>query len=154
MSETDKRLQRLELEQIAFYRQMDAGPDFIRHYQETPAQTTTPVDVSRFPRYVADYLTGRCKMNGDQLQELDRQIGNTITELNAPQFGYWIKTDKLRRSLRQLRHLRSDAERCIAAAHESERRSHFVKLCPNGCDRKKLMGTVDDRVRGLLKQAQ
>ena len=78
MSETDKRLQRLELEQIAFYRQMDPGPDFIRHYQETPAQTTTPVDVSRFPRYVADYLTGKCKMNGDQLQELDRQIGNTM----------------------------------------------------------------------------
>jgi len=154
MSETDKRLQRLELEQIAFYRQMDPGPDFIRTYQETPAQTTTPVDVSRFPRYVADYLTGKCKINGDQLQELDRQIGNTITELNAPQFGYWIKTDNLRRSLRQLRHLRSDAERCIAAAHEAERRSHFAKLCPNGCDRKKLMDTVNDSVRSLLKQAQ
>jgi hypothetical protein len=154
MSETDRRLQRLELEQIAFYRQMDPGPDFVRHYQETPAQTTTPVDVSRFPRYVADYLTGRCKMNGDQLQELDRQIGNTISELLAPQFGYWIKVDNLRRSLRQLRHMRADAERCIAGAHESERRSHFAKLCPNGCDRKKLMNTVDESVRGLMKQVQ
>ena len=154
MSETDKRLLRLELEQIAFYRQMDPGPDFVRHYQETPAQTTTPVDVSRFPRYVADYLTGKCKVNGDQLQALDRQIGNTISELTAPQFGYWIKTDNLRRSLRQLRNLRADAERCIAAAHESERRSHFAKLCPNGCDRRKLMGMVGDSVRGLMKQAQ
>jgi hypothetical protein len=133
---------------------MDPGPDFIRHYQETPAQTTTPVDVSRFPRYVSDYLTGKCKVNGDQLQELDRQIVNTITELSAPQFGYWIKTDKLRRSLRQLRHMRADAERCIAATHERERRSHFAKLCPNGCDRKKLMGMADDSVRSLLKQAQ
>ena len=132
---------------------MDPGPDFVRHYQETPAQTTTPVDVPRFPRYVADYLTGKCKMNGDQLQELDRQIGNTISELSAPQFGYWIKTDNLRRSLRQLRHMRADAERCIATAHESERRSHFAKLCPNGCDRKKLMGMVDDNIRSLLKQS-
>jgi len=154
MSETDRRLLRLELEQIAFYRQMDPGPDFVRHYQETPAQTTTPVDVSRFPRYVADYLTGKCKVNGDQLQELDRQIGNTMSELVAPQFGFWIKTDNLRRSLRQLRNMRADAERCIAGAHESERRSHFAKLCPGGCDRRKLMGMVDDSIRGLLKQTQ
>jgi hypothetical protein len=152
MSETDRRLLRLELEQIAFYRQMDPGPDFIRHYQETPAQTTTPVNVSRFPRYVADYLTGKCRVNGDQLQELDRQLGNTISELAAPQFGYWIKTENLRRSLRQLRNMRSDAERCIAGAHESERRSHFAKLCSNGCDRKKLMGTVGENIRGLMKQ--
>jgi hypothetical protein len=124
MSETDRNLLRLELEQIVFYRQMDPGPDFVRHYQETPAQTTTPVEVSRFPRYVADYLTGRCKVNGDQLQELDRQIGNTISELGASQFGYSIKTENLSRSLRQLRHMRGDAERCIAGAHESERRSH------------------------------
>jgi hypothetical protein len=154
MSETDKQLQRLELEQIAFYRQMDPGPDFVRHYQETPAQTTTTVDVARFPRYVADYLTGKCRVNGDQLQALDRQIGNTILELAAPQFGYRIKTDNLRRSLRQLRNMRADAERCIAAAHESERRSHFAKLCPNGCDRRRLMGMVADSVRGLMKQAQ
>ncbi len=154
MSETDRSLLRLELEQIAFYRRMDPGPDFVRLYQETPAQTTTPIDVLRFPRYVADYLTSKCKMNGDQLQELDRQIGNTMSELVAPQFGYWIKTDNLRRSLRQLRNMRAEAERCIATAHESERRSHFAKLCPNGCDRKKLMGTVDDSIRGLLKQIQ
>lgn len=154
MSDTDRRLLRLELEQIAFYRQMDPGPDFVRRYQETPAQTTTPIDVLRFPRYVADYLTSKCKVNGDQLQELDRQIGNTMSELVAPQFGYWIKTDNLRRSLRQLRNMRADAERCIAGAHESERRSHFAKLCPNGCDRRKLMGMVDDSIRGLLKQTQ
>ena len=154
MSETDRSLLRLELEQIAFYRRMDPGPDFVRLYQETPAQTTTPIDVLRFPRYVADYLTSKCKMNGDQLQELDRQIGNTMSELVAPQFGYWIKTDNLRRSLRQLRNMRAEAERCIATAHESERRSHFAKLCSNGCDRKKLMGTVDDSIRSLLKQIQ
>jgi hypothetical protein len=154
MSRTDRELLRLELEQIAFYRQMDPGPDFVRHYQATPAQTTTPVDVARFPRYVADYLTGKCKVNGDQLQELDRHIVNTISELTAPQFGFSIKTDNLRRSLRQLRHMRSDAERCIAGAHESERRSHFAKLCPNGCDRKKLMGMVEESVRGLLKEGQ
>lgn len=154
MSDTDRRLLRLELEQIAFYRQMDPGPDFVRHYQETSAQTTTPVEVSRFPRYVADYLTGRCKVNGDQLQELDRQIGATITELMAPQFGYWIKTDNLRRSLRQLRSLRAEAERCIAAAHERERRAHFAKLCPNGCDRRRVMGELEDRVRALAKQMQ
>lgn len=154
MSETDKGLLRLELEQIEFYRQMDPGPDFIRRYQETPAQTTTPVAILRFPRYIADYITGRCNANGDQLQELDRQIGNTLSELLAPHFGYWIKTDNLRRSLRQLRNMRADAERCIAGAHESERRSHFAKLCPNGCDRRKLMETVEDKVRGLLKQNQ
>jgi hypothetical protein len=91
-------------------------------------------------------------VNGDQLQELDRQIGATIAELTAPQFGYWIKTDNLRRSLRQLRSLRADAERCIAAAHERERHSHFAKLCPNGCDRRKLMGRVEESVRGLSKQ--
>lgn len=154
MSDTDRRLLRLEFEQIAFYRQMDPGPDFVRTYQETPAQTTTPVDVKRFPRYVADYLTSKCRVNGDQLQELDRQIGNTISELVAPQFGFWIKTDNLRRSLRQLRHMRADAERCIAGAHESERRSHFAKLCPNGCDRRKVMGIVDENIRGLMKQVQ
>ena len=155
MSETDRAMLRLELEQIAFYRQMDPGPDFVRQYQETAAQTVTPVDVSRFPRYVADYLTARCKVNGDQLQELDRQIGNTISEIRSPLFGYWINTEKLGRSLRQLRTLRAEAERCIAAAHERERHSHFAKLCPNGgCDRKKLIAMIEESARALAKQAQ
>lgn len=154
MSDTDRRLLQLELEQIDFYRRMDPGPDFVRRYQETPAQTTTPVDVSRFPRYVADYLTGRCKVNGAQLQELDRQIGNTISEISATQFGYWIKTENLRKSLRQLRNTRAEVERCIAAAHETERQSHYNKLCGGGCDRKRLITTVNDSVRSLAKQAQ
>ncbi|MCC6890115.1 MAG: hypothetical protein IT536_16405 [Hyphomicrobiales bacterium] len=154
MSETERRLLRLELEQIEFYRRMDPGPDFVRRYQETPAQTTAPVDVARFPRYVADYLAGRCKVNGDQLQELDRQIANTIGELAAPHFGLWIRTDNLRRALRQLRHLRAEAERCVAAAHERERLSQFAKLCPNGCDRRKLVGLVEDSVRSLLPKPQ
>jgi hypothetical protein len=154
MSETDRAMLRLELEQIAFYRQMDPGSDFVRQYQDTPAQTVTPVDVARFPRYVADYLTGRCKVNGDQLQELDRQIVNTISEIRSPLFGYWISTERLGRALRELRNLRADAERCIAAAHERERHSHFAKLCPNGCDRKTLIGMVEESVRALAKQAQ
>jgi hypothetical protein len=154
MSETDRAMLRLELEQIAFYRQMDPGPDFVRQYQDTPAQTVTPVDVARFPRYVADYLTHRCKVNGDRLQELDRQIGNTISELRSPLFGHWISTEALGRSLRQLRSLRADAERCIASAHEHERHSHFAKLCPNGCDRRKLIGMIEESTRALEKQTQ
>jgi hypothetical protein len=154
MSDTDKQLVRLELEINEFFRQMDPGPDFARRLAETAAQDLTPVPIVRFPRYIADYITGKCNVNGDQLQELDRQIVNTITELSNQNLGWWIKTDNLRRSLRQLRNMRADAERCIARAHESERRSHFAKLCPNGCDRRKLMDTVENNFRGLLKQAQ
>lgn len=151
MSDVDVRLRRLELHAIEFYRQMDPGPEVIRLRNATPTQTTTPTDVARFPRYVADYLTGKCKVNGDQLYELDRQLGVTIAELGEPQFGYRIKTDHLNSSLRQLRVLRAEAERCIAAAHESERRSHFAKLCPNGCDRPRILRLVDEHSRALDK---
>jgi hypothetical protein len=152
MSDVDIRLRRLELHAIEFYRQMDPGPEVIRLRNATPTQTTTPIDVVRFPRYVADYLTGKCKVNGDQLYELDRQFSATIAELSEPQFGYRIKTDHLNSSLRQLRDFRAEAERCIAAAHESERRSHFAKLCPSGCDRTRVLRTVDERSRALEKQ--
>jgi hypothetical protein len=151
MSETDRRLLRLEQAQLEFYRRMDPGPEFFPQYQATPTQMTTPTDVARFPRYMADYLTRKCTVNGDQMRELDRQINNIIADLSAPQFGYWIKTDHLRHSLRQLRTLRAETERCIAAAHESERRSHFAKLCPNGCDRTKILRMVEARARALNK---
>ena len=151
MSVTNEGLMRSEELQVSFYQQMDAGPDFIRTYQATPPETTTPVDVSRYPRYVADYLNARCAADAGQLQRLERQLNVAIASLSSPLFGQWIKNDRLRSATHSVREHRGKAEQCVAAAHERERLAAFDKMCSGGCDRQKILTTVESKVRDLAK---
>ena len=134
---------------VSFYQQMDAGPDFIRNYQATPTETLTPVDVSRYPRYVGDYLNARCGSDPGQLQRLERQIEVAILQMTSPIGGQWIKIDRLRSARQKVREERSKAEQCVAAAHENERLAVFDKLCKGGCSSQKLLETVSARIRDL-----
>jgi hypothetical protein len=130
---------------------MDAGPDFVRAYQSTPTETLTPVDLSRYPRYVADHLYARCATDAGQLQRLERELNTTITAFNTGAFGLTIKTERLREAVHKLREQRTKAEQCVAAAHERERLSTFDKNCTGGCNRQKLMATVEEKIRDLAK---
>lgn len=151
MSVTNEGLMRSEDLQVSFYRQMDAGGDFIRIYQATPPETTTPVDVTRYPRYVADYLNARCGADVGQLQRLERQLNQTIASLNSVLFGVSVKTDRLREVVRTLHEQRGKFEQCVAVAHERERLAAFDKMCAGGCDRQRLMAAVATRIRDLAK---
>jgi hypothetical protein len=151
MTVTNEGLMRSEDLQVSFYRQMDVGGDFIRIYQATPPETTTPVDVTRYPRYVADYLNARCSADVGQLQRLERQFNQTIASLSAVLFGAPVKTDPLREVVRTLHEQRGKFEQCVATAHERERLAAFDKMCTGGCDRQKLLGTVETRIRDLAK---
>jgi hypothetical protein len=149
MAATNEGLMQSEATQVSFYTQMDAGPDFIRTYQSTPPETTTPVVVSRNPRYVADYLNARCSADVGQLQRLERQLQVTAASLRAPQFGLWIRGDKLRAAMSQVHERRGKAEQCVAAAHERERLSTFAKMCGGGCNQKNLLAHVNAKMRDL-----
>jgi hypothetical protein len=151
MSATNEGLMQSEEVQVSYYRQMDPGPDFIRLYQSTPPETVTPAEVTRYPRYVADYLNAKCNADVGQLQRLERQLRITTNDLGSPLFGLWIKTDQLREAAKKVREQRSQAEQCVAAAHEKERLATFAKLCGNGCDRQKVLATVDGKIRELGK---
>jgi hypothetical protein len=151
MSATNEGLMQSEELQASFYRQMDPGPDFIRLYQSTPPETVTPVEVSRYPRYTADYLNARCGADVGQLQRLERAFHLAINELGSPLFGLWIKTDRLREATRQIREQRGKAEQCVAAAHEKERLSAFASRCGHGCNRQRLLAAVDGKIRDLAK---
>jgi hypothetical protein len=153
MSATIQGLMRSEESQVAFYAQMDAGPEFIRNYLTTPPETTTPVDLSRYPRYVADYLNARCGADVGQLQRLERQIDDTISHLAVALFGISIKVDHLRTALQKVREQRGTAERCVAAAHEKERLDAYDKLCGSrgSCSASKLVGMADGKARELAK---
>jgi hypothetical protein len=151
MSVTNEGLMQSEELQVAYYRQMDPGPDFIRLYQSTPPETVTPAEVTRYPRYVADYLNAKCNADVGQLQRLERQLRVTTNDLVSPLFGLWIKADHLREASRKVREQRSKSEQCVAAAHEKERLAAFAKICGNGCDRSKVFATVDGKIRDLGK---
>ena len=154
MTITNEGLMRSEETQVAFYRQMDAGPDFISTFQSTPPETTMPVDVSRYPRYVADYLNARCSTDVGQLQRLERQIELSIAYLTVAQFGPSIKVDRLRGAMQRVREQRSKAEQCVAAAHEKERLAAYDRLCKGGCDRQKLAAMARDRMQELARAAR
>ena len=154
MSATNEGMMRSEELLVSFYQQMDAGPDFIRNYQATPTETLTPVDVSRYPRYVSDYLNARCGSDPGQLQRLERQIEVAISQMTAPIGGQWIKIDRLRSARQKVREQRSKAEQCVAAAHESERLAAFDKVCKGGCSNQKLLDMVGAKIRDLGKGAR
>ncbi|MBX9829951.1 MAG: hypothetical protein K2Y27_33790 [Xanthobacteraceae bacterium] len=154
MTITNEGLMRSEETQVAFYRQMDAGPDFISTFQSTPPETTMPVDVSRYPRYVADYLNARCSTDVGQLQRLERQIELSISYLTVALFGPSIKVDRLRGAMQKVREQRSKAEQCVAAAHEKERLAAYDRLCKGGCDRQKLAAMARDRMQELARAAR
>jgi hypothetical protein len=151
MAATNEGLMRSEEMQIAFYRQMDAGDEFIRTYQATPPETTTPVPIGRYPRYVADHLNARCKLDAGQLQRLERQIEKTIADLGSPLFGLTVKTDRLRAASRKVHEQRTTAEQCVAAAQERERLAAFERLCAGGCAREHLLAMVDGKIREIGK---
>jgi hypothetical protein len=154
MTITNEGLMRSEESQVAFYRQMDAGPDFISTYQSTPPETTMPVDVSRYPRYVADYLNARCSTDVGQLQRLERQIELSISYLTVPLFGPSIKVDRLRAAMQKVREQRSKSEQCVAAAHEKERLAAYDRLCKGGCDKQKLSAMAREKVQELARAAR
>jgi hypothetical protein len=154
MSATNEGLMQSEEVQVSYYRQMDPGPDFIRLYQSTPPDTVTPAEVTRYPRYVADYLNAKCNADVGQLQRLERQLRTTSNDLSSPLFGLWVKTDQLREAAKRVREQRSKAEQCVAAAHEKERLVTFAKLCGNGCDRQRVLAAVDGKIRELGKAPQ
>jgi hypothetical protein len=149
MSVTNEGLMQSEKVQVAYYSDMDPGVDFIRLYQATPPETVTPVDVARYPRYVADYLNAKCGTDVGQLQRLERQIGLTASDIASPLFGLWIKTEHLQEARRKIREQRSQSEKCVAAAQEKERLAIFDKLCGRECDRQKMLTMVADKIRGL-----
>lgn len=151
MQNTNEGLMRTEAIITAFYNSMDAGAEFIRRYQATAAQTTTPVEINRHPRYVADYLLARCKMDAAQLQRLELQLIDTMNNFNNPNFGLVYRPEKLRQSLSIIREQRSKAEQCVAAAHEKERLAAFDKLCKRNCTADDLMKFASDRVRDLAR---
>jgi hypothetical protein len=154
MSATNEGLMQSEEVQVSYYRQMDPGPDFIRLYQSTPPDTVTPAEVTRYPRYVADYLNAKCNADVGQLQRLERQLRITSNDLSSPLFGLWVKADQLREAANRVREQRSKAEQCVAAAHEKERLVTFAKLCGNGCDRQRVLAAVDGKIRELGKAPQ
>jgi hypothetical protein len=154
MSVTNESLMQGEELQMAFYQQMDTGSDFIRAYQATPAETLTPVSISRYPRYVTDYLNARCGTDVGQLQRLEREFNTTISSLSVPLFGQAIKTERLRNATRTLREQRTKAEQCVAAAHEKERLTAFDTMCAGGCNRQKLQAMVEGKIRDLAKGSQ
>ena len=154
MSATNEGLMQSEEVLASYYRQMDPGPDFIRLYQSTPPETVTPAEVTRYPRYIADYLNAKCNADVGQLQRLERQLRITTNDLSSPLFGLWIKADQLREAAKRVREQRSKAEQCVAAAHEKERLVTFAKLCGNGCDRQRVLAAVDGKIRELGKAPQ
>ena len=154
MTITNEGLMRSEETQAAFYRQMDAGPDFIRTFQSTPPETTMPVDASRYPRYVTDYLNARCSADVGQLQRLERQIELSISYLTVPLFGPSIKVDRLRGAMQKVREQRSKSEQCVASAHEKERLAAYDRMCKGGCDKQKLAVMARDKAIELVKAAR
>jgi hypothetical protein len=154
MTVTNEGLMRSEETQVAFYRQMDAGPDFISTFQSTPPETTMPVDVSRYPRYVADYLNARCSADVGQLQRLERQIELSISYLTVPMFGPSIKVDRLRGAMQKVREQRSKSEQCVASAHERERLTAYDRMCKGGCDKQKLAAVAREKMLELAKAAR
>jgi hypothetical protein len=151
MTVTNEGLMRSEETQVTFYRQMDAGPDFISTFQSTPPETTMPVDVSRYPRYVADYLNARCSADVGQLQRLERQVELSISYLTVPMFGPSIKVDRLRGAMQKVREQRSKSEQCVASAHEKERLAAYDRLCKGGCDKQKLAAMAREKVQDLAR---
>ena len=87
MSATNEGLMQSEKLQVAFYPDMDSGPDFIRLFQSTATQTTTPVELTRYPRFIADYLNGKCAVDVSQLQRVERQLGLTVNDASSALFG-------------------------------------------------------------------
>jgi hypothetical protein len=155
MSATNEGLMRSEEMQVAFYAQMDTGPDFIRNYLTTPPETTTPVDLSRYPRYVADYLNALCGTDVGQLQRLERQLDDTISHLTSPLLGLSLKADRLRAAMQKVREQRSKAEQCVAAAHEKERLAAYDKLCGGWtCGTSKLVSLAAGKMHELAKGAK
>ncbi|MBX9844268.1 MAG: hypothetical protein K2Z80_20910 [Xanthobacteraceae bacterium] len=154
MTITNEGLMRSEETHVAFYRQMDAGPDFISTFQSTPPETTMPVDVSRYPRYVADYLNARCSTDVGQLQRLERQIELSISYLTVALFGPSIKVDRLRGAMQKVREQRSKAEQCVAAAHEKERLAAYDRICKGGCNKQKLAAMAREKMQELARAAR
>ena len=154
MSSTNESLMRGENMLAGYYRYMDAGQELIRTYQATPPETTTPVEAGRYPRYVADYLNARCKLDAGQLHRLEQQTFRTLNYLNTPAFGLTINTGRLREAVQKIREQRGKAEQCVASAHEKERLAAFEKMCGSGCDQKKIAAIVQQRFRDIEKAAQ
>jgi hypothetical protein len=151
MSATNEALMRSEKMQVAFYNDMDPGTDFVRLFQATPPETLTPVEVSRSPRFVADYINAKCNTDAGQLQRLERQIGFTQNALSSRLYGLWIRAEHLSDAERKIREQRGQAEKCVAAAQEKERLAAFAKLCGRACDHQKIMTMIDGKLRDLQK---
>jgi hypothetical protein len=68
MARVVEQLQHTEERVVSLYRYLDAGDEVIRLHQATSTLTTAPASLPRAPRYIADFLRAKCKvdLNSDQ----------------------------------------------------------------------------------------
>jgi hypothetical protein len=62
LADSLESLHRAEASVLALYRNMDSGDAFIRLFQSTPTATVTPATTDRFPRYLMDALSAKCRL--------------------------------------------------------------------------------------------
>lgn len=123
LSESIEGLHRAEVAVLAHYRNMDAGPDFMREFQNTPTATATPAVIDRFPRYVWDALFSKCRKDFDASPA---RVEQPLKQAFSPR-----------------------GERCIAAVHEKERLAQFERYCSGGCNRSQILERVNSYIAGL-----
>jgi hypothetical protein len=125
MSEALEGLQRSESAVLAHYRMMDVGADFINRYLHTPTATLSAASTDRFPRYVWDFLYGRCRTTFQ------------------PSQGSSVENSRMRQAWP------APVEQCIAALHERERLSLFGKNCAQPCSYEGLKPQLAAYIRQL-----
>jgi hypothetical protein len=147
LADTLEGMQRHEATIVAFYRNMDAGDEFIRLFQATSTASLTKAVTDRIPRYVSDLLRARCGTDLAQLETRESKLRATIEAADSA--GKTAEAEKARTELAALPARRNKFEHCIAAAHEKERFIQFAKLCRDGCDRSVILSTVRSKIQQL-----
>jgi hypothetical protein len=153
LQETNESLVGTDQFLVAFYRFMDAGPDFMETYLLTTSATTTALPITRYPRHVSDVLNQKCGADADQLTRLEAQVNATVADFGSQItfYGPSIDLDYLRNMAGRVRMRRMAVEQCVAAINESERLTAFAGLCPNGCDQKKLSALINQKHKDIQK---
>ncbi len=138
---------------VAYYKYMDAGPDFMRMYLMTASQIVTPLPINRHSRHMADLFITKCGADGDQLTRLEKQIeaSNADFKFLNTFYGPSIDLDRLHRMAGHVRMRRIAVEQCMAAINERERLTAFTGLCPKGCDRKQLDALIAKKLVDIRK---
>jgi hypothetical protein len=146
LTDTLEGMQRTETTVATFYRNMDAGEEFIRLFQATPTATVTKASTERIPRYASDLLRAKC---GTDLAQLESRESKLRAALAAAESS-GANTERARAELAALPARRSKFEQCVAAANEKERLAQFAKICRNGCDQSLVLSTVRAKIQELV----